>query len=240
MYIYLIKKLLLWTRTIHDFSRWQKLAISTSFIQSFHGCTDNYHCITVMVKKIWKCSDSQASSGPSRSIFLLQFLSRFMDLFTMGIILWLLNFHMNMKLCDARSFCLCFFFHTSPSVLLLCLFWCWTDPVCLCGRWHQIQRNPRMKSQSRGILEWKKESWCMRKEYNCKWYDAAQETEAMFEGTACIEEKVILGGCHGKAFVRYISVRPVLWVSPSCQLIIDNVLPGLVCFFSYSVYFSFF
>lgn len=160
MYICLIEKLLLWTRTIHDFSKWQKLAVSTSFIQSFHGCTDNYHWITVMVKKIWKCSDSQASSGPSRSIFFLQFLSRFMDLFTMGIIIWILNFHMNMKLCDAQSFCLCFFFHTSPSVLLLCLFWCWTDPVCLCGRWHQIQRNPWMKSQSRGISEWKKaDAW---------------------------------------------------------------------------------
>ena len=173
MYICLFEKLLFWTKTqkvwLFKVASWShlnnaELAQSTSFLQSFHGCTDNYDWITVMVKKIWKCSDSQASSGLSRSIFFQQFLSKFMYLFTMGIIIWMLNFHMNMKLSDAQSICLCFFFQTSPSVLLLCLFWCWTHPVYLCGRQCQIQRNPRMKSQSRGISEWKKESWCMRKE----------------------------------------------------------------------------
>ncbi len=47
-----------------------ELAISSSCLQRTHGCTDNYHCITLTLKKTYKHVDSQASSPISKWIYL--------------------------------------------------------------------------------------------------------------------------------------------------------------------------
>lgn len=55
-------------------NKYAELAVSSCSLHGTIACADNYHRITVKLRKTLKSEDSQASSGSLRSVYFQRFL----------------------------------------------------------------------------------------------------------------------------------------------------------------------